>query len=182
MKIKMNNKVRLKVRWIVLCIFYTKKLLHRAKSFWIMVQPITRDPELKNPRTNSRQVSGLTDQHIKSRLPGSPVAAHPRMTSHSLITVTRSYRTYTCFPFNLRSYKTPSAPVVYYSISYRIPLFFQLYNSSGYFFIHKPHRGSRYKNNANSTLLSGAPTAASGTAPAIDHGISGAMTTALSSR
>ena len=101
MKIKMNNKVRLIVRWIVLCIFYTKKLLHRAKSFWIMVQPITRDPELKNPRTNSRQVSWLTDQHIKSRLPGSPVAAHPRMTLHSLFTVTRSYRTYTCFPFNL---------------------------------------------------------------------------------
>ena len=100
----------------------------------------------------------------------------------SPFTVTRSYRTYTCFPFNLRSYKTPSAPVVYYSISYRIPLFFQLYNTSGYFFIKKSHRGSRYKNNANSTLLSGAPTAASGTAPAIDHGISGAMTTALSSR
>ena len=111
-----------------------------------MVQPITRDPELKNPRTNSRQVSWLTDQHIKSRLPGFPVTAHPRMTSHSLFTVTRSYRTCTCFPFNLRSYKTPSAPVVYYSISYRITLFFQLYNTSGYFFINKSHRGSRYKN------------------------------------
>ena len=69
MKIKMNNKVRLKVRWIVLCIFYTKKLLYRAKSFWIMVQPITRDPELKNPRTNSRQVSWLTDQHVKIVFP-----------------------------------------------------------------------------------------------------------------
>ena len=100
---KENNKVRIMpCRFLLITLLFPiKKLLHRAKSFWIMVQPITRDPELKNPRTNSRQVSWLTDQHIKSRLPGSPVAAHPRMTLHSLFTVTRSYRTYTCFPFNL---------------------------------------------------------------------------------
>ena len=42
--------------------------------------------------------------------------------------------------------------------------------------------GNMYRYDATATLAIGAPTAASGTAPAIDHGTSGASTTAVFSR
>lgn len=56
-----------------------------------------------------RQVSWLTDHHTKppsqsfhdslSNCPSSSVTAHSRMVLYSLLTVTRSYRSSTCFPF-----------------------------------------------------------------------------------
>ena len=67
-----------------------------------MVQPITRDPELKNPRTNSRQVSWLKAQRLP---PPSQAMLSDRckctLAAGSLITVTRSCGICTRFPFNV---------------------------------------------------------------------------------
>ena len=64
-----------------------------------MVQPITRDPELKIPVPITGR---FPDSQIitQNRLPSLPVTVHPHMILHSLHTVTRSYRIYTCFPFH----------------------------------------------------------------------------------
>ena len=49
-------------------------------------------------------------------------------------------------------------------------------------FVIQLHIGKRYKKQANAIEEIGAPTDASGTAPAIDQGTSAAITTAVSSR
>ena len=44
------------------------------------------------------------------------------------------------------------------------------------------HNGIKYKKKANNSVLDGAPIEVNGTLTAIDHGISGATTTAVSSK